>query len=275
MRVIKVSNTFFGALDNASYACILLLLLGSSVLSPAEKDKIGTIFDDPTITDIAIVVTVGLDLIHNIMHNSTSLWNLGRMDIYLVLVLYGVYLILLLINQLLHEGDDAKGDWVYWYVLAFRFACFYLATCSEYWLEKMVLKLIRQLKTGEDFALPVSTCLGNLVQLLGYPYHQLNESDREALETFKGSFCSWNWKESSLNILRKYHTPGHFQTNPPNRNYLVCVIAYPGGIIAFVLSMVLLLLLGLLSLIPLGVVYLFQCCCKRCNWKIYEEIFLW
>ena len=44
MRVIKISNTFFGALDNASYACILLLLFGSSVLSPAEKDNIGTIF---------------------------------------------------------------------------------------------------------------------------------------------------------------------------------------------------------------------------------------
>ena len=279
IRLIKVGNTFFGLLDNASYACIILLLVGSSILSPTEKSTIGTLFDGHYATNVAIVVTMGSDLLHNIMHYSTRLWNLSRIDIHLVMLLYAVYVLILALNhQLNHESGDC--DWVYWYVLAFRFGCFYLATCCEYWLEIMVLQLIRQLKTGEDFTLPLSTCkrlsLGSIVQRLGYPYSRLSQNDREMLETFKGSFCCWNWKESSMNFLRKYHAPDRFQRNTPKWSHLVFI---PGGIIAFLLSMVLLLLLGCLASIPLlvstGFVYLFQCCCQCCNWGIHEEIWLW
>ena len=152
IRFMKLGVTFFGLLDNASYACILLLFFGGSILGAEDESNIDNIFDGKDASNIASVVTLASDLLHNIMHSSTRLWNLSRIDLQLVLVLYVAYLIILV---------SGGASWVYWYVLGFRFGFFYLSTCCDYWLERIVLTIVRKLKTGQDFVLsdlPLSTC---------------------------------------------------------------------------------------------------------------------
>lgn len=66
-------------IDNATFACIILLFLGAKVLH--SKELIHNILDGHYQLNTALVVTMCSDVLHNIMHSSTRLWNLNRIDL--------------------------------------------------------------------------------------------------------------------------------------------------------------------------------------------------
>ena len=280
VRIMRIGSTFFTVLDNASYACILLMFFGSSILTPEDITDMKHFFDmfnnDTTMNTITGVI-LGSDLTHNIMHSQTRLWNLSRMDLPLVLVIYSIYCILLSVG---------KSRWVGWFVLGFRFFSFYMAECCEYWVDIWVERIILSLREGNisagadrnrggaDFTLPISNCCCNCVQKLGskmgFPYSRLSSDDIEALSLYKGTFCSWNWKKSSVNFVRKYHLPGCLQQIPSNWNHL---LFYPGGIIALITVLILSFVVAVFGLIALLFGYLVF-------WmfgglEMYEEFLLW
>lgn len=291
-RILKIGSTFFSVLDNATYACILLLFFGSSILSPEDFSNIhnitrndnDNIFDNETGINTATVVTLGSDLLHNIMHASTRLWNLSRVDLQLVLVIYAAYFIILSVG---------KVHWVYWYVLSFRFFAFYVTESCDYWIDMLVQVILKTLKEGEnatdvelqqgfaDFKLHCSGCccgfVENLVGLLGFPYSRLNRDDIEALRFYKGAFCSWDWRKSSLSFVKTYHGDDSVQELPS-----CCSIHwffYLGGIIAFMavflLSCVVFFFGGIAFGLGFCLVWIFKLCCISCDWGIHEELYLW
>jgi len=271
IRIMKVGISFFDLLDNTSFACILILLFGGGILTSRDHNDIDDIFDGKHGSNTAILIAVFSDLMHNILHSSTRLWNLTRIDLPLVLTLYVAYVTILY---------SSRADWLYWYLISFRFGCYYLSTSCNYWEDVMVLKIIRKLKTGCDFTLCTFSCkvffLSNLLDKIRFPYQRLSQEDKNALEVFKGSFCCWNWRQSSLRFLRKYHEIGNIQTSTSKWGHVFFV---PGGVIALVTAFVLVAVLVILGSIPLSfaavVGILLRCCCKRLNLGIFEEMNLW
>merc|ERR1719173_11942 len=169
--------SFFNLLDNTSFAFILLLLLGGDILKTADRSEIGHIFSGSHGSDTAIMIAVFSDLMHYILHSSTRLWNLGRVDLPLVLSLYMAYVIIMW---------RSNSNWLYWYLLLFRFGSYYVSTCCNYWEDVVVLKIIRKLKDGQDFKLPSFLhkvcCLSKLVDKFAFPLTRLDKENDDALK---------------------------------------------------------------------------------------------
>jgi len=272
IRIMKMGISFFNLLDNTSFACILLLLFGGSILTGRERQHIGDIFDGHHGSNTAILIAVFSDLMHNILHASTRLWNLTRIDLPLVLALYVAYVIILY---------KAHGDWIYWYLILFRFGCYYLSTSCNYWEDMTVLKIIRQVKNDRDFT--VCDCsfkmffLSNLIHKIGFPYHRLSQDDKIAAAVFKGSFCCWNWSRSSLRFLRKYHKKGEMQMSTSKWGHVFFLF---GGVIALIVALCVLSVLTILGSVPLSIAALIGFFARRCfrlhfKFGIFEEINLW
>ena len=141
IRIAKIGSTFFSVLDNATYACLLLLFFGRMLLG--TKDTIGNILDG---SNLSLIVTVCSDLLHNIMHASTRLWNLRRVDVQLVLVLYVAYYINLVYDVVCMSNSDL----IYVCILSFRFGAFYLTTSCDYWVDMLVLNTLMKLKQEDN-----------------------------------------------------------------------------------------------------------------------------
>ena len=266
IRIAKIASTFFSIIDNATFACILLLLFSGTALTTDQRGIVEKIIDGDYHSS-AMMIIVCSDLLHNIMHSSTRLWNLGRVDLPLVLVLYTSYFILLGVS---------RSDMVYWYLIFFRLCAFYASTCCDYWIEVIIYNIIMKLKQGKDFILPFSETtfrsLNMLVGRLRYPTSRLNEDQKIALKHFKGTFCCWNWTESSLRIVKKYHNEDSFQDLPSKWNHF---FFYLGGFIAFVVVFLLSIVVFFLGSISYILAYLMLCLFKGLNWGIKEEILLW
>jgi len=272
IRLMKMGISFFNLLDNTSFACILLILFGGGILTSSERENVGDIFDGHHGSNTAILIAVCSDLVHNILNASTRLWNLTRVDLPLVLALYVAYAIILY---------SAHGDWIYWYLIWFRFGCYYLSTSCNYWEDIMVLKIIHQVKNDRDFTLCDCSCkvsfLSNLMQKIGFPYHRLSQDDKIAAAVFKGSFCCWNWSRSSLRFLRKYHRKGKMQVSTSKRGH---VFFLPGGVIALITATCLVSVLIILGSVPLSIAACFAFFARLCfrlrfKFGIFEEINLW
>jgi len=274
IRLMKMGISFFVLLDNTSFACILLLLFGAGLLTGRERENIGDIFDDHYGSNAAILIAVFSDLMHNILHAATRLWNLTRIDLPLVLALYVAYVIIL-------YSTPAHGDWIYWYLIWFRFGCYYLSISCNYWEDMMVLKIIRQVKNDRDFTVCDCSCkvsfLSNLMHKIGFPYHRLSQDDKIAAAVFKGSFCCWNWSRSSLRFLRKYHKKGKMQMSTSKMGHLFFL---PGGVIALIAAFCLVSVLITLGSVPLSIAAFLAFFARRCfrirfKFGIFEEINLW
>jgi hypothetical protein len=274
IRIMQMSISFFDLLDNTSFAVILLLLFGGDILKTADRSEIGNIFSGPLGSDTAIMIAVFSDLMHYILHSSTRLWNLGRVDLPLVLSLYMAYVIIMW---------RSNSNWLYWYLLSFRFGSYYVSTCCNYWEDVVVLKIIRKLKDDEDFKLPSflhkGVFLSELLDKFAFPLTRLDQQNKDALNVFKGSFCCWNWSRSGKSFMEKYH--GDKQQKVTS----MCghVIFIPGAVIAILTSIFLVVVLIILVTIPLSIAYfvapVLKFCCKRCGkrfgLRIYDEINLW
>ena len=261
IRIGKIASTFFGILDNAIFACVLLLLFGSGFLNADDVSIIEKIIQGDYGQGVMMVIVCS-DLLHNIMHSSTRLWNLGRVDLPLVLVLYALYFIML---------EIIWAEWVYWYLVFFRFCAFYVTTSCDYWIEVMIHNMVMNLKEGHDFML-LPYYLGNFVSCIRYPTSRLNKDDKEALKHFKGTFCAWNWTQSTLGIVKKYHEKSKFQELPSNISHF---FFYFGGVLAFVAVFLLSILVFLLGAIACILAYVILRLLSGFDWGIQEEIFLW
>ena len=91
---------------------------------------------------VATIVTLVSDLLHNVIYSSTRLWNLGRVDLPLVLVMYAIYIIIMILNE--------APIWIY-AVLGFRFLMFYMAESCDYWIDVLVENIMKTLQTGKLF----------------------------------------------------------------------------------------------------------------------------
>jgi len=270
IRVMQMGISFFNLLDNTSFALILLLLLGGDILTKDHRLEIGNIFSGALGSDTAIMITVFSDLMHYILHSSTRLWNLGRVDLPLVLSLYMAYVIIMW---------RSNSNWLYWYLLSFRFGSYYVSTCCNYWEDVVVLKIIRKLEDKDDFKFPSclhkGVFLSNLLDKFAFPKDRLDKEDKEALTVFKGSFCTWNWSRSAKRFMEKYHGDRK-QKDTSKYGHLVFI---PGAVIAIVTSFFLVLVLIILGIIPLSIAYvlahLVRLCCRRFKLRIHEEINLW
>jgi len=274
IRIMKMGTSFFNLLANTSFACILLLLFGGGILTDKERQDIGDIFDGHDVSNTAILIAVFSDLMHNILHASTRLWNLTRIDLPLVLALYVAYVIIL-------WWTPGHSEWIYWYLIYFRFGCYYLSTSCNYWEDIMVLKIIRQVKNNRNFTVCDCSCkmffLSNLIRKIGFPYHRLSQDDKIAAAVFKGSFCCWNWSRSSLRFLRKYHKKGEMQMRTSKWGHVFFLF---GGVIASIVAFCLVSVLIILGSVPLSIAALIgffarRCFCLHLNFGIFEEINLW
>ena len=285
VRIMRIGTTFFTVLDNVSYAWILLMYFGAIILNDMiEKVDILGIFDtDETTIHLITCAILGSDLIHNIMHSSTRLWNLSRIDLPLVLVIHSTYCILLSIGE-------STGS-VYWYVFGFRFFSFYMTKSCEYWIDVWVQKTIFSLRQGNiiagaeknrggtDFTLPMfNNCCSSVQKLaknIGFPYSRLSSDDTEALSLYKGTFCSWNWRKTSVDFVKNYHPSECVQQLQSKWSH--CVF-YPGGFIAILTVLILSFVVAVFGLIAFFLGYLILLpfmCCRRCcdwGWEIYEEL---
>ena len=281
---MRIGTTFFTVLDNALYACILLMFFGPIILDHMISTILisGIFYEETTINTITGVI-LGSDLIHNIMDSSTRLWNLSRIDVPLVLVIHLTYCILLYIGE-------STGS-VYWYVFCCRFLCFYMAKSCEYWIDVWVQKIIFSLRQGNiiagaeknqggtGFALPMfNNCCRSVQKLaknIGFPYSRLSSEDIEALSLYKGTFCSWNWRKTSVDFVKNYHLSECVQQLQSKRSH--CVF-YPGGFIAILTVLILSFVVAIFGLIAFFLGYLILLpfmCCRRCcdwGWEIYEEL---
>jgi len=270
IRIMKMAISFFYLLDNTSFACLLLLLFGGNILSKDDHRDIGDIFDGRHGSTTAILIAIFSDLLHNILHASTRLWNLTRIDLPLVLTLYLAYFIIM---------RSMGAEWVYWYLLSFRFVSYYVSTCCNYWEDIMVLKIIRKMKAGGDFKLPNFLRKGVYVTKLedkfAFPHHRLSQDDVHALKFFLGSFCCWNWSRSGFRFLEKYHGDKQ-QITTSKWGHLIFL---PGGVIALVTAFFLMTVLIMLGLIPLifaaSVGFIMKCFCIRCQLPIFDEVNMW
>jgi hypothetical protein len=288
LRIGKIASTFFSIIDNAMFACVLLLLFGTGVLDdtedvikhmikkrPDSSEKVlfgSGVFDDADVGkqhiwekimegDVqqgAMVVIVCCDLLHNIMHSSTRLWNLGRVDLPLVLSLYVLYAIML---------EKTCSDHVYWYLVGLRFCAFYVTISCDYWIEVIIHNMLMKLKSGHDFILPFC-CSNTLLGRLRYPCIRLSNEDKEALKHFKGTFCAWNWTQSTSRIVKEYHGNGKFQNLPSSTSHF---FFYFGGGRAFVAVLVLSVLVFLLGAVSYTLAYVLMLLLRRFDWGIKED----
>lgn len=270
IRIMQMGISFFDLLDNTSFAVILLLLFGGNILETDDRSEIGNIFSGSLGSDTAIMIAVFSDLMHYILHSSTRLWNLGRVDLPLVLSLYMAYVIIMW---------RSNSNWLYWYLLSFRFGSYYVSTCCNYWEDVVVLSIIRKLKAGEDFKLPSflhkGDFLSKLLDKFAFPLTRLDQENKDALNVFTGSFCCWNWSRSALSFMEKYH--GDKQQKVTSKYGHVIFI--PGAVIAILTSIFLVVVLIILGIIPLTIAaflaLVVRICCKRFRLRIHEEINLW
>jgi len=270
IRIMQMGISFFNLLDNTSFAFILLLLLGGDILTRDDRLEIGSLFSGAYGSDTAIMIAVFSDLMHYILHSSTRLWNLGRVDLPLVLSLYMAYVIIMW---------RSSSNWLYWYLLSFRFGSYYASTCCNYWEDVVVLKIIRKLKDGDDFKFPrflhKGAFLSDLLDKFAFPNDRLDQQDKDALKVFTGSFCCWNWSRSALRLMEKYHG-GQQKKATSWYGHLVFI---PGAVIAIVTSFFLFLVLMILGTIPLSIAVvidrLVRHRCPRFRLRIEEELNFW
>ena len=145
VRLIKIASSFFSILDNLTFACIVLLFFFGGLLDSDMKHKIHSIIEGRLYGSTALVVLLCSDILHNIMHASTRLWNLNRVDFPLVMVFYAAYFVIMVVDNI-PKDDASKWDfsksWIYFYALGFRFAAFYISESCEYWMDVLVVKIL-------------------------------------------------------------------------------------------------------------------------------------